>query len=198
MDGVELVAVAAVAENGVIGAGSSVPWNLPEDRRQYRERVADSPVVVGRRTFEWMRGADEPLPGSAQVVLSRSERSYPESSVRVVDGVEAATDALAALGADRGYVLGGEDIYELFQPRLDGMVLSRVHREPEGDAQYPEFDRSAWRLVRETDHDGFTVEHWRRRGTEPDVASAAPAEERGDGDGDQPGDHDDGGDQQRE
>lgn len=162
MSDVELVAVAAVAENGVIGDGPTVPWDLPEDRRQYRERVADAPVVVGRRTFESMHAIDAPLPGTRQVVLSRSGRTFPESTVQVVDGLDPALAALAATGADRASVLGGEAVYRLFQPHVDRMVLSRVHQRPDGDAVYPTFDRAAWRRTREEPHDGFTVEHWRR------------------------------------
>jgi dihydrofolate reductase len=158
----ELVAVAAVAENGVIGRGRSVPWDLPADRRLYRERVADAPVVVGRRTFESMRSAGDP-PGDRQVVLSRSRDSYPDPKTRVVDGVESAMDALA--GVDVGgpvYVLGGEAVYEALQPHLDRMVLSRVHRSPEGEFRYPDFDRSTWHLDRAEPHEGFTIEFWVR------------------------------------
>ena len=161
----ELVAVAAVAENGVIGRGRSVPWDLPEDRRLYRERVADAPVVVGRRTFESMRSVGEP-PGRRQVVLSRSRSSYPDPGVQVVDGVDAALEAVTdadADGPDPVYVLGGEAVYEAFQPRLDRMVLSRVHRSPDGEFHYPDVDRSAWTLDRREPHEGFTVEFWTRR-----------------------------------
>ncbi len=163
----ELVAVAAVAENGIIGDGPSVPWDLPEDVRLYRERVADHPVVIGRRTFESMQTAGD-LPGATQVVLSRSVRSYPDPTVTVVAGAEAAVAEARATGADTAYVLGGAAVYELLQPRLDRMVLSRVHRRPSGDAAYPEFDRDAWRLAREEPHDGFTVEFWERRRTAAD------------------------------
>ncbi len=157
----ELVSVAAVAENGVIGDGPRVPWDLPEDVRQYRARVAGHPVAIGRRTFESMRKAGD-LPGARQVVLSRSGRSYPEDSVRVVGGVETAIDALAATGAAVTYVLGGTSVYEAFLPRVDRMVLSRVHATPEGDAYYPDIDRSVWTLVREEPLEGFTIEHWER------------------------------------
>ncbi len=157
----ELVSVAAVAENGVIGDGRSVPWDLPEDVRRYRERVAGHPVAIGRRTFESMRKADD-LPGARQVVLSRGDRSYPDASVQVVGGVDEAIDVLAATGAETAYVLGGTSVYEAFLPRVDRMVLSRVHAEPAGDAYYPAFDRSAWAVVQEEPLEGFTVEYWKR------------------------------------
>ena len=78
------------------------------------------------------------------------------------DGVEEAVDAAASLGADAAYVLGGGGIYELFQPHVDRMVLSRVPGEYEGDSTYPEWDREEWELTDSTEYDRFTLEEWRR------------------------------------
>ncbi|WP_181691666.1 dihydrofolate reductase [Natronomonas sp. LN261] len=156
----ELVSVAAVAENGVIGCAGELPWaSIPADKRQYRQRVADSAVILGRRTFESMRSD---LPGSEQVVLSRTVEGYDVETAHVVDGVEAAIGCAESLGAGDGYVLGGAEVYRLFQPHVDRMVLSRVHGTYEGDCRYPAFDADAWTLTREIPHDRFTVEDWRR------------------------------------
>jgi len=157
----DLVAVAAVAENGVIGDDGEIPWeSLPEDRRQYRARVADDAVALGRRTFEAMRNN---LPGRAQIVLSRSNPSYDIETAAVVDSVEAAIEQVRRLEADRLYVLGGGAIYGLFQSHLDRMVLSRVPGEYEGDTVYPDWDPIDWHLLEQTPYDGFTVEEYRRR-----------------------------------
>lgn len=158
---VELVSVAALAENRVIGRDGSLPWpSLPEDRAQYRALVADDPVVLGRRTFDAMRSD---LPGSAQVVLSRSVESTDVPTARVVDSAAAAVETLAAMDATVAYVLGGGTVYHLFQPHLDRMVLSHVPGEYEGDATYPEWEEDAWTVVREEPHHGFTLREWVRR-----------------------------------
>ncbi|WP_066411335.1 dihydrofolate reductase [Halorubrum aethiopicum] len=95
-----LVSVAAVAENGVIGSDGEVPWpHIEADVRQYRERVADSPVILGRRTFDSMR---DDLPGSRQIVVSRSVSSVDVPTAVVVDGVEAAIEAAREIVADAG------------------------------------------------------------------------------------------------
>lgn len=156
----ELVSVAAVADNGVIGDDGELPWpSIPADKEQYRARVADDTVILGRRTFAAMR---DDLPGSAQIVMSRSVDSVDVSTARVASDVEAAIDLAADLG-DVAYVLGGEAIYELFQPHVDRMLLSRVPGEYEGDAVYPSWDESEWELVAETEFDRFTRQEWRRR-----------------------------------
>jgi len=157
----ELVSVAALAENRVIGNGDEVPWDLPEDKQQYRALVADSPVIFGRRTFEMF----EDLPGTAQIVLSRTEREFDVETAHYAADVDEAVEIAESLGAEQAYVLGGAGIYALFQPHVDRMVLTRVPGEYEGDAYFPEWDEAGWELVDTEAYDGFTVETWARKGT---------------------------------
>jgi len=108
---VQLVTVAALAENRTIGVDGEVPWpHIEADVRQYRERVAGSPVVLGRRTFDSMR---DDLPGARQIVVSRSVDAVDAPTAVVADGADAALDAareILTAGAfpdDTVYVLGG-------------------------------------------------------------------------------------------
>ncbi|WP_311173690.1 dihydrofolate reductase [Halobellus ordinarius] len=160
----ELVAVAALAENRVIGRNGELPWeSIPADKRQYRERVADAPVILGRRTFESML---ENLPGSHQIVLSRTERDYPVATASHAGDVEAAIAVAESLTDGEVYVLGGAKIYELFQPHVDRMMLSRVPGEYEGDVWYPEWDETEWLLTSASEEAGFTLEQWVRQASD--------------------------------
>lgn len=157
----QLVSVAAIAENRVIGADGDVPWApIPEDIEQYRDRVADAPVILGRRTFDAMRGD---LPGARRIVLSRSVDSVPDPTAVVVADVQSALTEARRLAPDGPvYVLGGGAIYDLFQPHLDRMVLSHVHGSYRGDTRYPAFDDAEWEVVSETGYDRFTLREWAR------------------------------------
>jgi dihydrofolate reductase len=154
----EVVSVAAVSENGVIGEGNTLPWDLPHESQRYRERVADDLVVIGRRTYEMF---DDP-PGRVQIVLSRSDRDWDAPTARHAGSVADALAVARDLDADTLYVLGGSAIYELFLDVADRQLLSRVHGEYDGDAYYPEFDHDSWRLDSETERDGYTLEDWVR------------------------------------
>jgi dihydrofolate reductase len=158
---VELISVAAVADNGVIGDDGELPWpSIPADRRQYRERIADDPVILGRVTFESML---DDLPGTAQIVLSRSKSDFDVETAHHASDVDSAVAVAESLGAERAYVIGGGGIYDLFQAVLDRMVLSRVHGEYEGDTRFPEWDADEWALVDTEEYDRFTLEVWERR-----------------------------------
>jgi dihydrofolate reductase len=159
---VELISVAAVAENGVIGRGRELPWpSIPADKQQYRDRIADWPVILGRRTFESMRSD---LPGQTQIVLSRSVQEFDIESAIHASGVEEAIATAADLDASRAYVIGGGAVYELFQPHIDRMVLSRVHEKYDGDTYFPGWSEDDWKLVDSTEYDRFTLERWIRAG----------------------------------
>lgn len=156
----ELVSVAALSENRVIGNDGDIPWeSLPGDRKQYRARIADHPIILGRRTFDMMR---DDLPGRAQIVLSRSNQQFDVETAHHASGVEEAIELAERLDAETTYVIGGGKIYSLFQPHLDRMVLSRVPGTYDGDAFYPEWGDEEWELTAETEYDGFTLQEWRR------------------------------------
>ena len=156
----ELVSVAAISDNLVIGKDGEIPWeSLPEDKRQYRGRIASHPVILGRVTFESML---DDLPGAAQIVLSRRERDFDVDTAHLAGSVEEAIELAESLDDEIAYVIGGAKIYELFQPHLDRMILSRVPGEYEGESRYPPWDEKAWTLVEQTECEGFTLEEWVR------------------------------------
>ena len=157
----ELVAVAAIAENRALGRAGEIPWpSLPADRRQYRERVADSPVILGRRTFQSML---EDLPGRRHLVLSRSLDDIPVDTATIVRSPEEAIDVAERSGAECVYVIGGGRVYESFLPHYDRMILTRVPGRYAADTYFPDWDRTEWECVDETAYENFTVEEWVRR-----------------------------------
>ncbi|MCQ4334184.1 dihydrofolate reductase [Natronomonas sp. F2-12] len=156
----ELISIAAEAENGVIGRDGELPWrSIPADKRQYRDRIAYSPVILGRRTFDSMR---EDLPGTAQIVLSRSESAFDVETAHHALGIDDAVATVGSLGSDHAYVIGGAGIYKLFQPVIDRMVLSRIPGEYDGDTYFPHWDPDDWTVVDRTSYDEFTLEEWVR------------------------------------
>lgn len=160
----DVVAIAAMTPDRVIATESGVPWDYPEDERQYKERVRDDPVVLGRRTYQSMY---PDLPGRRQIVLSRSDHTADLSTaVYVTDPDEALSEARRS-DAETLYVIGGGQIYALFLDDYDRMTISVVEDEVDDDAagvvRFPEWDRSAWEKARTDDsYSGFRIDFWER------------------------------------
>jgi len=148
-----VVLIAAVAENGVIGADGGMPWHYPADLAQFKETTMGHPVILGRRTYESIAARlGGPLPGRTNIVLSRSDPDVADEVV-VATGVDGALAAAAEAVGPGGavYVAGGASVYEQFLPRADRMVITEVPEAPEGDTVFPEWDRDEWDAVdRET------------------------------------------------
>lgn len=136
-----LCLVAAVAANGVIGAKGALPWHLPEDLRHFKALTYGHPVIMGRRTWESLGKA---LPGRENIVVTRNP-DYAAAGAVIASSLVAAL-ALCA-GAPEAFVIGGSELYAEALGRADVMVLTEIRRAYEGDARFPDFDRSAWREV---------------------------------------------------
>ncbi|WP_280586696.1 dihydrofolate reductase [Halorubrum sp. Boch-26] len=160
---VDLVVVAAVAENGVIGDDGGMPWHYPADLAHFKRLTTGHPVIVGRTTYESIAARiGGPLPDRTSVVLTTRDPDLPEGAV-VANDVDEAVALSAADAADRGvdeaYVIGGAAVYELFLERADGLVVTEIPERPDGDTHFPDRDRDAWRevdreVVADADADG--------------------------------------------
>lgn len=146
---IELVLVAAVGENRVIGRGNALPWRLKSDMRHFRALTTGKPVLMGRRTF---LSIGKPLPGRTNVVVSLSGFAAP--GIVVAGGLEAGLAVARADALRRGVgeiiVLGGAEIYASLMPRADRLELTLVHASPTGDALFPEVDPAVWRETART------------------------------------------------
>ncbi len=138
--------IAAVARNGVIGAGGALPWRLPEDLKHFRKITFGHPVIMGRRTWESL---GKPLPGRENIVISRRP-GFAARGASIAASVPAAI-ALCA-GEPVAFVIGGAQIYAAALPLADGLVLTEIDRDYEGDAHFPSWDRQAWRAAQKETH----------------------------------------------
>jgi dihydrofolate reductase len=138
----------ARADNGVIGADGHIPWRIPGEQRRLKDMTMGKPMVMGRKTFESLPA---PLPGRRHIVLTR-DRGW------AAFGAEAAHDpeAALALAGDAGEiaVIGGAEIFRLFENLADAAELTEVHCAPHGDAIMPPFDPASWREAAREDHPG--------------------------------------------
>jgi dihydrofolate reductase len=131
--------VAAVAANGVIGANGKLPWRLPEDLKHFKALTLGHPVIMGRKTWESL---GRPLPGRENIVVTRSA-GYDAPGASVAASLDAAL-ALCA-GESLAFVIGGSELYAAALPLADGLVLTEIHRDYDGDTRFPAFDRKVWR-----------------------------------------------------
>ncbi len=161
--GVRISLIVAVAENGVIGRDGDLPWRLPDDLRHFKAVTMGKPVLMGRRTWDSLKG---PLPGRRNLVLSRNA-ALQRSGAEIVSSLE---DALrVAADVDELVVIGGAQLYALALPVADRLYVTRVHASVSGDTHFPEIQWEDWHCVERRTHPAdarhvhaFTMETWER------------------------------------
>ena len=138
--------VAAVASNGVIGRDGQLPWHLPEDLKHFKRLTLGHPVIMGRRTWESLKG---PLPGRDNIVVT-SQAGYDAPGAAVASSLEGAL--ALCIGEPVAFVIGGSRLFEESLPIAAGLVMTEIEREYEGDTWFPKYDRSRWRASQREHH----------------------------------------------
>ena len=144
----EIVLIAAIAENGVIGAGGAIPWRLKSDMQRLKAMTMGKPIVMGRKTFESF--PRRPLPGRTNIVVTR-DAAYRAAGA-VVTTSFADTRAIATGDALRRFateiaILGGAEIYAQWMDRADRLEITEVHAHPDGDTRFAAIDAKDWEEV---------------------------------------------------
>jgi dihydrofolate reductase len=149
----DIVLIAAIAANGVIGRRNALPWRLKSDMAHFRALTMGRPVVMGRKTFV---SIGKPLQGRATIVVSR-DQNFAAPGIVVAPSLAAAFavargDALRR-GVDDVFVAGGAEIYAQAMAAATRLAVTEVHKTVEGDARFPPIDRNAWQEVARDEHE---------------------------------------------
>jgi dihydrofolate reductase len=166
----EIVLIAAVADNGVIGADNAIPWRLKSDMQRFKAITMNKPMVMGRKTFASLK---RPLPGRTHIVITR-DPGFGHPGVVTATSFETAlalaqADAMQR-GADDIAVIGGAEIFAHFIEIADRLEITEVHAAPKGDTRFPAIDKTAWEEVARLGHEAgpddnaaFSYVTYRRR-----------------------------------
>jgi len=124
-----------MARNRVIGKNNRLPWKFPEDLKHFKELTVGSTVIMGRKTFE---GIGKALPHRENFVLSRAVHDAPEG-VSYFDSLD---KALKSVKTDKAFVIGGADVYAQSLSKVNGVFMTYIDADYEGDVTYPEIPSS--------------------------------------------------------
>jgi len=134
----EIVMLLARADNGVIGDAGTIPWRIPGEQKRFKAMTMGTPMIMGRKTFESLPGL---LPGRRHIVLTR-DTDWRAKGAEVAATREA---ALALADAPVVSIIGGAEIYRLFEDIADRIEVTEVHCMAGGDARLAPFDPAVWR-----------------------------------------------------
>ncbi len=163
--------IAAVAANRVIGNRNDLPWYLPEDLKRFKELTSGHPVIMGRKTFESILARlHKPLPGRTHFVLTSNPSNLElpsdwseeyKNQIKAFASLEEAVSAAQALDS-QVFIIGGEKVFADSLPMAEKLELTELKKEYEGDAYFPEFDKSQWNKT-QVEHDEYYFATYTRK-----------------------------------
>ena len=139
--------IVAIDKRNAIGFRGDQLAYIREDLRRFKQFTTDHVIVMGRRTAEALpKGA---LPNRTNVVLTRSSDWRGEGFVVV----KSAEEAIRAAADDELFVIGGGEIYKLFMPLANRLIITEIdYSFPDTDTFFPAIDTSIWHPTETTDY----------------------------------------------
>ena len=131
--------IVAVSKNHVIGNRGELPWSIPEDLKYFFNKTKNRVLIMGRKTFESLGQA---LPDRLNIILTGRSDFKAENTV-VFSSFEKALeyarrDEIIKKYGTEIFIGGGGEIYRQTLALMDRLYITRIHKEYEGDAFYPQ------------------------------------------------------------
>lgn len=157
----EIIIIAAMADNRIIGRDNKLPWHIPEELRLFKKTTMGFPMIMGRKTFE---SFPSPLPGRRHIVLSRNKNYTP----RKVESAESLEKAIAMCDAvKKVFIIGGAEVFKQALAMTTKIFLTALEREVEGDVSFPEISENKFlevsRMRHQNGSEPFTVITYQKR-----------------------------------
>lgn len=134
----EIVLIAAMSLNGVIGTPGGVPWGTLAQSSYFLSRIAGAPVLMGRKTCMEI---GNPIEGSQNIVITRAA-DYRPYGAQCVESLDAALHL--ARGHEVCYVIGGGHLFKKSIERSNRLLITEINAVIGGRVYFPEIDPEIW------------------------------------------------------
>ena len=153
----EIIIIAAMAENRVIGKDNAMPWSIKWNLAHFKKMTMGWPCIMGRKTWESL--PKKPLPGRLNIIISTtmSGESGAENTEQNVKFFSSLLSAIKYCSEfEKIFICGGESIYKQALPLADKIDLTLIPGHYDGDAYFPETG-GRWIKTDTVNYDDFSV-----------------------------------------
>lgn len=133
--------IAAMSRNRVIGRQGTIPWEIPEDMRRFRELTFGHTLIMGRRTYE---SIGRTLPGRKTVIVTR-QAGY--SAAECLTAASLGEALRLAEPAAEVFICGGGALYRQALPFTTRIYLTVVNESVSGDTFFPEIPDDEFTVI---------------------------------------------------
>jgi dihydrofolate reductase len=142
----EVIIIVAVAQNNIIGRDNDIPWRIREDFLHFKKHTTGHPCIMSDVCYKSLPEKSRPLPNRENIVLTFDETYKPEGTT-VFNDFHKAIEYCKANNEEKVFITGGSSIYKLGLEIADTFLLTRLHKDIEGDVSFPDVDWTQWKEV---------------------------------------------------
>lgn len=154
-----LSSVVAISENNAIAKDGRIPWDYPEDKKQYKQRTWGETIIVGRVTYEGFTKYQSDYIDSCTVGVLTSDSEYTPVSDdhTVLNSIEDAVTWIESID-DTVYNLGGGTVYQQLFDRTHRLEVSHIPVEVTNPTVFfPTIDEDSWEVTTVEEYERFEV-----------------------------------------
>ena len=144
---IKITLMLAVDENDLIGNGNKLPWHLPADLKHFKNMTLNKMILMGRKTCESLPFA---LPKRRNMVMTRN-KDFKRDGFEILETIYEISSYRNEI-KNEVVVIGGAEIYKLFLPIADEVLLTRIHDAFEGDTYFDTSFLSDWIVASKITH----------------------------------------------
>ena len=131
--------IAAMSKNRVIGKDNKLPWHIPEDLSWFKSQTINKTILMGRKTYESL---GKPLKNRNNLVLTKNINYSAAEGVKIYGDIDSVLKENKEL-----FIIGGQQIYELFLPYANKIYLTVIESEIDGDSFFPQLTENDWKYT---------------------------------------------------
>ena len=167
--------VVAMNQERVIGDGNKLLWHLPGDLKRLKSMTMGAPLIMGRKTFE---SIGKPLPGRANIVLTRSKtndfngaivvNSFDEAITKADEWIEQKKNNSEDTVQQKIFLFGGAEIYKLGIDFCDIIHMTKVQTDIIKGTKFANLNNKEWKKTKleefskTSDNPEFSYWHYQR------------------------------------
>ena len=135
--------IVAKAKNNTIGKDSQIVWDLPADKKRFKEITEGHVMIMGRKTFESL---GKVLPNRKHIVMTENQSlNIKDENVQIVHSMLELQQYIE--DENENFVIGGAMIFNLLMPHVTKMYVTELDKDFEGNALFPRINPDVWEEV---------------------------------------------------
>lgn len=136
--------IVAYNKKRVIGTkDNTIPWYIKEDFKHFKETTLNSSVIMGHNT--WKSLPLKPLKNRFNIVMTRNHKNFDfEGNTENIAACNNIRESLILAKQEsksgETFIIGGEQIYNLFLPFVERVIASEINNDADGCFLFPELN----------------------------------------------------------